>query len=100
MNDATASAYKLTKTAEANVTNGRTRPGQTAATHVAHAPGTVRERMARRGTPRVSSAAKNPGIRPSRAAEKSSREMPQTQLPAPAWTSATAKTEMTTPPGA
>jgi hypothetical protein len=69
MNDATASAYKVTKTAEANVTNGSTSPGQTAATQVAHAPGIVRERIARRGTPRGESAAKKLGIRPSRAVE-------------------------------
>ena len=69
MNDATASTYKVTKTAEANVTNGSTRPGQTAAMHVAPAPGMVNERIARRGTPRGESAAKNEGMRPSRAAE-------------------------------
>jgi len=84
MNDATASAYKVTNTPLANVTNGRTSPGQTAAMHVAPAPGTVKERIARRGTPRGDNAAKNEGIRPSRAAEKSRREMPQTQLLAPA----------------
>ena len=100
MNDATASAYSVTNTALANVTNGSTRPGHTAATQVAHAPGTVSERIARRGTPRRSSAANHDGSRPSRAVEYSSREIPHTQLPAPAWTRATASTEITTPPGA
>ena len=84
MNDATAKAYSVTNTPEANVTNGSTNPGQTAATQVAHAPGTVRERIARRGTPCSDSLAKDAGIRPSRAAEYSSREIPQTQLLAPA----------------
>ena len=100
MNDATASAYSVTNTPLANVTNGSTRPGQIAATHVAHAPGTVSERIARRGTPRASRAAKNAGIRPSRAAENSRREIPHTQLLAPACTSSPASTEMTKPPGA
>ena len=100
MNDATASAYKVTNTPEANVTNGSTSPGQTAATQVAHAPGMVSDRIARRGTPRGESVAKNDGIRPSRAAEKRSREIPQTQLLAPACTSRTARIEITKPPGA
>ena len=69
MNDATASAYKDTNTALAKVTNGSTSPGQTAAMQVAQAPGTVSERIARRGTPRGESSAKNAGIRPSRTAE-------------------------------
>jgi hypothetical protein len=69
MNDATASAYNVTNTADANVTNGSTSPGQTAAMQVKHVPGTVSERIARRGTPRASSAANHAGSRPSRAVE-------------------------------
>jgi hypothetical protein len=100
MNDATASAYNVTNTAEANVTNGSTSPGQTAAMQVQHAPGTVNDRIARRGTPRRSSEANHAGSRPSRAVEYNSREIPHTQLLAPAWTSATASTTITNPPGA
>ena len=69
MNDATASAYSVTKTALAPVTNGSTSPGHTAAAHVHTAVGTVNASTARRGRPRRSTTANHRGSRPSRAAE-------------------------------